>query len=146
MELKIGSNLGSVELVKKLNKFSNYLPIYSSGPSNTENSESQKWLYIRQLHFKIAQLYFVENHGRLYSEHYPKHRHQHQLWKQPKYWKAIFRPIWVQKRFFIGREGEEFSSDERVSDFLKCDGYICKGEVYISPWCVIEWHVRMGKC
>ena len=39
MELKIGSNLGSVELVKKLNKFSNYLPIYSSGPSNTEIPE-----------------------------------------------------------------------------------------------------------
>ena len=39
MELKIGSNLGSVELVKKLNKFSNYLPIYSYGPSNTEIPE-----------------------------------------------------------------------------------------------------------
>ena len=42
------------------------------------------------------------------------------------------------RRDFLSEGGEEFSSDERVSDFLKCDGYICKGEVYISPWCVIE--------
>ena len=46
--------------------------------------------------------------GRLYTEHYPKHRHHHQLCKQSKYWKAIFA-CWTDfshlKYFYIFKMG-----------------------------------------